>query len=183
MIWAASTLCFFGFMRAGELTIPSDESYDPTAHLSFADIAIDDPSQPTIMEVCIKASKTDPFRQGVTVYVGRTYNDICPIAAMLAYLAIRGETSGPLFYFQDKRPLTRDRFVVKVREALSSTGLNQEKYAGHSFRIGAATTAAQCGIPDSTIKLLGRWESSAYLLYVRTPREKLAEVSTTLSKV
>ena len=181
MLWAASTTCFFGFMRAGEITIPSWDAYDPSAHLSFADIAVDDPSKPSLMEVRVKASKTDPFRKGVNLYMGRTNNDLCPITAMMAYLAIRGDGDGPLFRFQNGQPLTRERFVAKVREALSTSGIDHNKYAGHSFRIGAATTAAQCGIPDSTIKLLGRWESSAYLLYVRTPRETLAALSVPLS--
>ena len=55
------------------------------------------------------------------------------------------------------------------------------KYSGHSFRIGAATTAASVGVEDSLIKTLGRWESSAYLLYVRVPRDRLALVSKRLS--
>ena len=57
-----------------------------------------------------------------------------------------------------------------------------KRYSGHSFQIGAATTAAEVGLEDSLIKTLGRWESSAYLLYVRVPREKLASVSVQLSK-
>ena len=61
-------------------------------------------------------------------------------------------------------------------------GLEASKFAGHSFRIGAATTAAARGVEDSLIKTLGRWESSAYLLYVRIPRERLAGLSTVLSK-
>ena len=182
MLWAASTTCFFGFMRAGEITVPSQDAYDPTAHLSFKDIAVDAPANPTVMEVRIKASKTDPFRKGVNLYIGRTNNDLCPIAAMMAYLAIRGDSEGPLFRFRSGQPLTHERFVAKVREALSSSGTDQSKYAGHSFRIGAATTAAQCGIADSTIQLLGRWESTAYLLYVRTPRKTLADLSSVLSR-
>ena len=51
------------------------------------------------------------------------------------------------------------------------------KYSGHSFRIGAATTAASVVVEDSLIKTLGRWESSAYILYVRVPRDRLASVS------
>ena len=181
MLWAASTACFFGFMRAGEITLPSQEAYDPTAHLSFNDIAVDDPSSPTVMEIRVKASKTDPFRKGVSLYMGLTNNDLCPIAAMMAYLAIRGNGDGPLFRFNSGQPLTRERFVAKVREALAASGIDQNKYTGHSFRIGAATTAAQCGITDSTIQLLGRWESTAYLLYIRTPRETLAALSAALS--
>ena len=64
-----------------------------------------------------------------------------------------------------------------MRAALDCAGLNSSAYAGHSFRIGAATTASKRGIPDATIKMLGRWESSAYTLYVRTPRESLAPIA------
>ena len=32
MLWAATLLCFFGFLRAG---VPSDTAYDEGAHLSF----------------------------------------------------------------------------------------------------------------------------------------------------
>ena len=170
-------------MRAGEITVPSQDAYDPTSHLSFNDIAVDAHTNPTVMEIRVKASKTDPFRRGVNLYIGRTNNDLCPIAAMMAYLAIRGGSEGPLFRFKSGQPLTRERFVTKVREALSASGVDHSKYAGHSFRIGAATTAAQCGIADSTIQLvLGRWESSAYLLYIRTPRKTLADLSAVLSR-
>ena len=67
--------------------------------------------------------------------------------------------------------------MVKVRAALKEAGLDPSKFAGHGFRIGAATTAAARGVEDSLIKTLGRWESSAYLLYVRIPRERLAGIS------
>ena len=42
-------------------------------------------------------------------------------------------------------------------------------------------TAAAMKVEDSIIKTLGRWESAAYLLYVRIPREELKEISGTLS--
>ena len=47
----------------------------------------------------IKSSKTDPFRHGVTLYLGQTGVDLCPVAAMIDYLAVRGIASGPLFQF------------------------------------------------------------------------------------
>ena len=94
MLWASCTLCFFGFLRAGEITIPSEAEYDTGAHLNFEDIAINNLEKLTIMQVRIKASKTDPFRKGVELYLGRTSNELCPISAMLAYLAVRGDKSG-----------------------------------------------------------------------------------------
>ena len=47
---------------------------------------------------------------------------------------------------------------------LRQTDVDQRKYCGHSFLIGAATTAATKGIEDSVIKTLGRWESVAYII-------------------
>ena len=48
MLWVASCLRFFGFMRAGEMTAPSKTGYDSETHLGFNDIAIDDPSMPSL---------------------------------------------------------------------------------------------------------------------------------------
>ena len=67
-----------------------------------------------------------------------------------------------------------------MREVLQKVGIDCSKYSGHSFRIGAATTAAAVGIQDSLIKTMGRWESVAYQLYVRTPRDQLTAVAGTL---
>ena len=61
-----------------------------------------------------------------------------------------------------------------VRTALSTMSVTASAYAGHSFRIGAATAIAEAGLEDSVISLLGRWNSDAFLRYVRTLRETLA---------
>ena len=55
--------------------------------------------------------------------------------------------------------------------------MKAEDYAGHSFRIGAAMTAAACGVPAEVIKTLGRWKSQAYQLYVRLPTDQLIVVN------
>lgn len=177
MLFAAASLCFFGFMRSGELTIPSAASYDEGTHLSFRDVAVDCIHNPRILRVYLKASKTDPFRVGVNIYVGRTGNILCPVTAVLHYMVARGQGTGPFFRFEDGAPLTRMKFVDKVKEALSQAGVDCTAYSGHSFRIGAATTAAKRGISDATIKMLGRWKSSAYQVYIKTPREQLASYS------
>ena len=87
----------------------------------------------------------------------------------MAYLAVRGMKQGPLFQMKDGRPFTRESMVHNVHQALQTLGLETSHYAGHSFRIGAATTAAEQGIPDSMIKILGRWKSEAFKTYIRLP--------------
>ena len=89
-LWATCCLCFFAFLRVGEMTTPDGGGYDPSVHLSYKDIAIDDPWRPSFIRVSIKQSKTDPFRKGVCLYVGRTNSDLCPVAALLSYLQCRG---------------------------------------------------------------------------------------------
>lgn len=170
MVWAACTLDFFGFLRIGEMTVPNKSSYDTNVHLSINDVTFDHESSPSAMFITIKASKTDPFRTGITLALGRTNHPLCPVAAMPAYLQIRGTKSGPLFQFSDGEPLTRSGFVAHVKACLTAA---QKKYNGHSFQIGAATTAASRGMEDSIIKTLGRWESTAYLHYIKIPREQL----------
>ena len=91
MLWAAAVMYFFGFLRAGEVVVPSDSSFDPNIHLTPADISVDSHSSPSYLAIRIKASKTDPFRQGVTIYLGRTNYRICPVAAVLSYLVKRGQ--------------------------------------------------------------------------------------------
>lgn len=71
MLWAAAALCFFGFLHSGEITIPSDSSFDEGAHLSFHDVTVDCLSHP---RVHLKASKTDPFRVGIDNFIGKTDN-------------------------------------------------------------------------------------------------------------
>ena len=181
MLWAAATLCFFGFLRTGEVVVPTESTWDPSIHLVYGDLRIDSLQNPQVLEVHVKASKTDPYRKGVHIYLGRASAELCPVAAVLDYMVRRGQQPGPFFVLESGRFLTRERFVKAMREALTSLGYNCSLYAGHSFRIGAATVAAQHGVQDSLIKTMGRWESAAYLRYIRTPKEVLRSVAATMT--
>ena len=71
--------------------------------------------------------------------------------------------------------------MAAVRDALKVAGIECSKYCGHSFRIGAATTAATRGMEDALIKTLERWKSLAYLEYIiKIPRQQLASYSSLL---
>ena len=181
MLWAAASLCFFGFQRSGKMTVPEGAQYDESTHLSFRDLAVNSRENPRSLKVRLKTSKTDPFRRGVDLYVGRTGNKLCPVGAMPAYLGNRGKTGGPLFCLQEGKPLTRPRFVQETQKALRSRGISADGYTGHSFRSGAATTAAARGLGEATIKMLGRWSSAAYQVYIKTPRDHLALVAPLLA--
>ena len=146
------------------------------------DVVIDSHENPSHMMIHLKRSKTDPFGAGFTLHFGRTGDELCPISAMLGYLARRPPDPGFLFLFRDGTPLSRARLCHELRLALMTAGVDTTGYSGHSFRIGAATTAAQVGLTDSFIQTLGRWKSAAFLEYIRSDQSTLIGVSARLAK-
>ena len=139
-------------------------------HLSVGDIKVNDRNKPSFLGVQIKASKTDVFWRGVTTYLGVTEVDICSVVAILSYMIhcsvmARGKQF-PFFCFRNGQALTWDCYVWGLRMAISAGGIDASAYTGHSFQIGAATTAVACWLLESLIKTVGRWQSSAHMLYI-----------------
>ena len=102
---------------------------------------------------------------------------MCPISAMVVYLNSRplSSDSGPLFTYVSGGLLTREKLTRETRLLISKGGLNSREFAGHSFRIGAATTAASANLPP-WLKVLGRWSSDCFERYIKTPPSVLAQV-------
>jgi site-specific recombinase XerD len=73
----------------------------------------------------------------------------------------------PLFVRFNGVMLTRTYLSERLRRLLSDAGI-PGNFSSHSFRIGAATSAALAGVPDHLIQTLGQWSSSAYLTYIHS---------------
>ena len=86
---------------------------------------MDSTTSPLFIEVYIKASKTDPFRQGVRVYLGRTNSELYVQLQRCwhSYMVERQSSPGPFFKFVDGRYLTRARFESEIRAALQAAGV------------------------------------------------------------
>ena len=69
LLWAAATLGFFGFLRAGEFTAVSGSGQVP---LTLGYVRVDSHVNLTFLAVTLRASKTDPFGAVHTLYLGRT---------------------------------------------------------------------------------------------------------------
>jgi len=116
------------------MTVPSDDECDLTTHLTQSDIATDDLQRPELVLFSIIQSKTDIFQKGISLYIGKISNDLCPclVAALLGYLVVREQHPGSLFMFKDGHYLARQWLVTAVRVALNVAGLDQSQCCGHS---------------------------------------------------
>ena len=167
LLWAACCVGYLDFLRTAEFLTPDGIPFSDTTHLSLADISLDQSSCTWKFLIRIKASKTDQYRQGTTVVLGSTDSDLCPVAALLDYLNHQAGDPGPLFQLANGKPLHRRPFVQDIQAILTKAGVPGALFNGHSFRIGAATSASAAGVPESVIKQLGRWNSFAYQQYIR----------------
>ena len=61
-------------LTAGD--IASMEECDPVWHFTAGDIAVDNPAQPSMQQVHIKASKTNQQRAGTFLYLGVTGDEL-----------------------------------------------------------------------------------------------------------
>lgn len=83
----------------------------------------------------------------------------------------------------DGNPYTYKSALKDVRFYLPFIGEDGMDFGTHSFRIGLATEASIIELPDSAVKLLGRWDSNCFQIYMLTPPEKIAEFAARLSGV
>ena len=146
MLWAACGLAFFGFLRCGE-SVTSQAEYK-TTHFSLDDIALDSRVQTPLANssTCNNQEIKNPFHQGVNLFLVKTGKELCPVAAMVLYLAPRDSRLGLLFILQDGSYLTRQKFTDLFRLALREAGLDDAKYTAHNFRIGAVISAKDAGL-------------------------------------
>ena len=169
---------FYDFMRPGEFT-SNTQSFNPTRGLTLSKIRF----SPHFFTIFLKHSKTDSSEAGVFIKTCRLNTCFCPYSSMTRYLKICLPTlDSPLFILPNGLPMTALWFREYLAFVISKCGLSPTHYTGHSFRIGAATTTAKLGLPINSIKLLGRWSSSAYESYMRPNTHLIMNAQLALSK-
>ena len=64
-------------------------------------------------------------------------------------------------------PLSARQVNHILKQGIKAIGLPPHLFPAHSFRIGAASSASMCGVPEEQIKSMGRWKSGAFESYIR----------------
>ena len=160
---AMLTIGFFGLMRIGELTM-SKEHLVPL-HINQLTFT------PHLLTISITNFKHNQKLKPVDIPIPRqSMVEVCPVHHLTQYLLLRGYQQGPLFSFPSLSPVSRQFFSKNLARLISFSGFQGERYKSHCLRIGGASYYASLGYSDAQIRLLGRWESNAFVKYIRSSR-------------
>jgi integrase len=147
---------FFGGLRRSEL-VGLDLS-----DLSFSDLGAC---------LAIQRSKTDQTGMGRTVLLPRRPDALCPVSALLAWEAVRGEQPGKLFFRMDQACImTLHPGTVSeiVRSRAFAAGLKATSISSHSLRAGLVTSAMTAGRDGALIaRQTGHRSQQSLSIYAR----------------
>ena len=169
LLWTAFTLSFYGFLRASECL-----------NLTWSDILL----HTDHISITLCQRLTHSVEDNQSIYNYTTSTTTCPVQALRKYSDMVSITQPEQLVFSAGTisPLSRPQLTIILRQLLSQAGLCPSHFASHSFRIGAATIAAAVGLAPALIKMLGRWNSNAYMAYIRCPQSVIATIPQQLSQ-
>ncbi|KAI8515695.1 hypothetical protein Bbelb_065080 [Branchiostoma belcheri] len=162
---------YYAFARVGEVAITREAQH--TLTISDVHAELDAHGNPTSFVVTFKTYKHSKASNPSTISIlAQPDSRYCPVGNIRQYLQLRGGGPGYLFLAQNASPVTSDYFAKVLHACVIQTNLDPHRYTPHSFRIGAATQAALQGVPDTTIRRLGRWSSDAFRKYLQRQHDR-----------
>jgi integrase len=188
LIWALSSLAFWGGFRAGELVSKRSTRYDSLNTLLRRDIwltkSVMDGRQVELLNVRLKSTKTcRAALKGQIVEVFENGTKLCPVRAYKRYREVHGPSKKAMPAFRDELgwAYRHAQFNTDLKDILGRK-IQYGKLTAHSFRSGLATLMATVGYSDEEIKAAGRWSSEAFLAYVKRPKLTRVRIAKRLSR-
>lgn len=167
----AACLCiaFFAVARLGEVTVTTLVSFDPKKHPTRASVRADQDRHGLRVSVChLPSTKASPIK-GEDIYWSKQTGPWDPEERLKRHVEINpAPLEAHLFAYRHAskwRPLTRKVFVDRIREAAKEAGL--PLLQGHGIRIGGTLEHLLRGLPFEVVKVIGRWSSDAFAIYLR----------------
>ena len=163
LLKAVLLLTYYGCFRIGEVVMSAHDQHT----LSIDNISLISNADEKV-SLLIKLDSYKHANSPVSFIIKPLDNKLfCPVVAVLEYLKLRSFSHGSFFLMQNNVPVKREFIASSLKKYVSILGLNPKRYNTHSLRIGRATDLAVLGLPEQVIKKAGRWESDAYLKYIR----------------
>lgn len=175
---AAAQSAFAGLLRGAEVCPPK---FDPKIEVTRADVKF---RQGHVILYCrnTKAKGKDRMRK-LPIYLPAGGSLIDPVAALRRLFEVdpvphHQRRFTPLF----RDPATNASLAVSqlrsvLRVWLTDIGLPGPMYGAHSLRIGGATAFFEAGGDKLEIQTQGRWDSDAYLAYLRAAEGRVVAMS------
>jgi hypothetical protein len=181
VIWAASTVAFFGSTRLGEILASEDQAFSLSSDLTWNDVRVTSSGSFLLR---IKQPKSgEKEGEYVDIFPFKGYN-CCPVKALLRLRDLQKaegvfDPSKPVFRFASGAYLTTTRFNKVLAELLRDVCIpGMDTISCHSFRAGIPSILSlfpELATSDM-IKGWGRWQSDCYMRYTRLQlpqREKI----------
>jgi hypothetical protein len=165
---AVLTIGVCGLFRLGELLVTDKNDVIQERLLRIGHVKFH-PNRlaPEHMSIFIPYSKTDKYGQGHTVLIPANPNSLyCPVE-YCKKLCEFGKPTDPLFRWPSDMLMTKSSFIKLLRAQLKKLNIEYKQYSGHSLRRGGALSAKAAGASDPLIKILRRWDSKAYKIYLK----------------
>ncbi|KAF6748299.1 hypothetical protein DFP72DRAFT_820456 [Ephemerocybe angulata] len=176
-VWACITTTYWSISRLGEFTVSSIDAFTKEKDVKRSDMMLDVQERGATVTTFFLPSTKSANTQGETTQWAAQDGPCDPRAAMLNHLAVNNPApDSHLFTYRARngllRPLTNSACIMRVNTALAAGGLPPVK--GHCFRIGGVLEWLLRGVPFEVVKVMGRWSSDAFTVYLRKRSSILA---------
>ena len=147
------------------------------------------------IQINIKCSKTDQYRQGQNIIIAKTGSDLCPVSWVNKYIAVANlipESEQYLFspvkyiksldsYILSGTKLSYTRAREIFHEAIEAIGQDKNLFCLHSLRSGGCSAATNSEVEERLVMAHGRWKRiSSKDGYVKNEFSKRISVSKNL---
>ncbi len=154
---------FHALMRLGDLVWP-----DHIHHRTFSTVSrrLSVHVTQDQYSFTLRTHKSDAFFEGDTILVRNRHPSPDPWVAFTTYLSSRDHLfpcRSELWLLADGSIPLRSWFIRRLLQVFPPSA----NVSGHSMRAGGTTALALAGVPGDTIRLIGRWSSAAWQIYVR----------------
>ncbi|KAF6749410.1 hypothetical protein DFP72DRAFT_818908 [Ephemerocybe angulata] len=182
-VWACMTTTYWSISRLGEFVLKSAAAVKEGHHVKRCDMDLDrceDRNATTPLYVTtffIPSTKSSKIKGETTQWAAQR-GPCDPRAAMLNHLQINEPArDAHLFTYRNPKtrklvPLTRAAFLTRVNTALAAGSHSPIK--GHCLRIGGVLEWLLRGLSFEVVKVMGRWASDAFIVYLRKRSAVLA---------
>lgn len=172
-VLACLTTVFWSVSRLGEFVPDSVKNFDPARGVKRSDVKEDvEDSRLAGAKVTVFTIPSTKAAPGVgeSVFWSEHSGLSDPRAALQRHFTLSNPGQHDhVFAWRGKgnilRPLSKNSFMARVNKAAKAAGV--EPMQGHGLRIGGVLEHLLRGVPFEVVKVMGRWASDAFQVYLR----------------